>query len=68
MSIDTKDFKKGEKVYHTIGGTGVLTGHFENDWSTDPPTVLAQVQVSNTVFYDVRMSRLEDLRHDRRGD
>ena len=66
MSMDTKGFKKGDRVYHVAGGCGVLIGHFENDCLTDPPTVLASVELSNTIFHDVRKINVDDLRKDRR--
>lgn len=59
--MDTKGLKKGDKVGHVMGGTGILTGHFENDWSTDPPTVRAQCKVRNTIFHDVRMLDIGEL-------
>ncbi len=66
--MDTKGFKKGDRVWHVKGGGGVLTGHFENDWSVDnPPAVLAQVRIGDTIFKPIRMVYVKDLRHDRRA-
>ena len=61
MPIETKGFKKGDEVYHIAGGSGILTGHFENDWKTDPPTVLAQVQITDTIFDPMRVVSIDDL-------
>ncbi len=60
-----KVFPNGTGVYHVRGGQGKIK-HLENDWSTDPPTVMADVQVSNTCFYDVRRFPIDELKIDRR--
>lgn len=61
MAMDTKGFKKGDEVYHVAGGSGTLTGHFENDWGADPPTVLAQVLIEGTIFDPRRLVKIDDL-------
>ncbi len=71
MTMDTKGFKKGDRVWHVNGGRGVLTGHFENDWSCcsgmNPPYVMAQVRISgDTIFSNLRTVWIGDLRRDRR--
>jgi len=60
-------FKKGDIVYHINGGRGEVRD-LQNDWSTNPPTVVATVRVMGMMFHDIRRIPVEDLRIDRRQD
>ena len=65
MPINTKGFQRGNRVFHVNGGTGEIRT-FENDWKTDPPTVMVVVRVTDTIFHTTRTVKLNDLRKDRR--
>jgi hypothetical protein len=67
MKVVNCGFKAGDKVYHVRGGRGEVRS-FENDWSTNPPTVIAVVRVLDTSFHDIRRIPVEDLRLERRTE
>lgn len=54
-------FKTGDIVTHVNGGRGEIRD-LQNDWSTSPPTVVALVQVLDTMFDDKRKIPVQDLR------
>ena len=60
-------FKKRDIVYHTDGGRGEVRD-LQNDWSTDPPTVVAIVRVMDTIFHDIRRIPVLELRKERRKE
>ncbi len=60
-----KKFKKNAIVWHVAGGRGKIRD-LQNDWSTSPPTVIATVQVIDTIFTGIRQIPVSELRLERR--
>jgi hypothetical protein len=63
-ALDIHDYRKlfpnGTIVTHTLGGRGKIKT-LENDWSTDPPTVIALVEVLDTMFPGIREIPVTEL-------
>jgi hypothetical protein len=65
-ALDIHDYRKlfpnGTIVTHTLGGRGKIKT-LENDWSTDPPTVIAlvEVEVLDTMFPGIREIPVTEL-------
>jgi hypothetical protein len=55
-----KLFPNGTIVTHVTGGRGKIKT-LENDWSTDPPTVIALVEVMDTMFPGIREIPVTEL-------
>ncbi|MBE9572586.1 MAG: hypothetical protein IMF11_18325 [Proteobacteria bacterium] len=55
-----KLFPNGTIVTHILGGRGKIKT-LENDWSTDPPTVIALVEVMDTMFPGIREIPVTEL-------
>lgn len=54
-------FPNGMVVTHIRGGRGKIKT-LENDWETDPPTVIALVQVMDTAFPNIRRIPVKELK------
>ncbi len=68
MTLIHSEFKNGDIVTHILGGTGEIRT-LENDWNTNPPTVVAIIKVLNTVFHSIRKIPTSELIiHKKGGD